>query len=149
MWSYQPGRHTCSIIWSFKNVVVTLRLGWPCSIQFSLDLWNRTSHLVLYSAPKHPWPFCRLRARRALMPFNNVLLRIRRAPSPLTLYSDSILLVLNRMYLWTVMPFWLSTDSVFTTPYSFWSVKLHNLFILIVRTNSVIFVTCMYMYQIP
>ena len=39
---------------------------------------------------------CQLRARRALSIFKDVPLRTRRALLPLTLYSDSALLVLNR-----------------------------------------------------
>ena len=40
-------------------------------------------------------PYCRLRVRRALMLFNNVPLRTRRALLLYTFYSDSPLLVLN------------------------------------------------------
>ena len=40
--------------------------------------------------------YCRLRTRRALTLFKDVLLRTRRALPPSTLYSDRILLVLNR-----------------------------------------------------
>ena len=64
------------------------------------------SMCLLYSA------YRQLRTRRALMQLKDVPLRTRRALLPLTLYSNSALLVLMEHFWAAITPFWLSTDDI-------------------------------------
>ena len=47
-----------------------------------------------------------------LLQIKDVILRTRRALLPLTLYSNSALLVLNITFFSAIEPFWLSTDTM-------------------------------------
>ena len=68
----------------------------------SSQTWSRTFSISLtlaFSCWKTNWTNCQLRARRALMPFKDVLLRTRWAQARHNVYDDSALLVLNRIWL--------------------------------------------------